>query len=212
MSSACGACPLGRAAVPNLCPFQERTLGAGTVLLRQGEVPDGVWYLKRGIVIVSSLSAAGQETSCALRGPGALIGAETLLVRGAAHETWALEDIVACRIPAADFASWLGTDETPTRAVLMLMLTERARLHDERIAVSGTAAARLARFLVAHRRLRGPYASIGMEKRLLARVLGIRAETLSRALATLRSAGALSDGADIIVRDEEILAQQSGDE
>jgi len=197
--AACDACLLGRAA-PGRCPFEETTIAAGTALHHQGDVPPAVWSVRRGQILLSSLSADGEETWCALRGPGALVGVEALARRPSPHEAWALTDVTVCRLEARAFRAWVGDDDTPAGAVLALTLEECERRERERGALAGRALERVARLIAAG-------ADPHIEQRLLARLLGMRAETFSRAVTQLRAAGALVDGPSLRVRDRAALAR-----
>jgi CRP-like cAMP-binding protein len=195
----CVACRLGRAA-RGRCPFEETTIPAGTALYHQGDVPQAVWAVRRGQVLLSSLSADGEETWCALRGADALVGLEALAERPATHEAWALSEVTVCRIDAWAFRAWVGGDDTPAGAVLALTLEESERRERERGALTGRALERVARLLAAG-------ADPHIEQRLLARLLGMRAETFSRALARLRAVGAIGEGPSLRVRDAAALAR-----
>jgi CRP-like cAMP-binding protein len=203
----CGACTLGRACRPGPCPFHDLHRPAGTILLPQGETPACVWFVRSGTVLITSLSEAGDETLCALRGPGSLIGLEALRERATDYEAWALSDVVACRIDAASFRAWVGERVTPIGAVLEIALDEAAQRHDERLALAGRSVERVARFLLERRRIERCDQPLHVEKRVLARMLGMRAETLSRALHRLRDGGAIAPERPVRVIDPDALAR-----
>lgn len=207
----CSVCVLGRASLPDLCPFREVKRAAGTVLLDQGVVPETVWYIKEGTVLLSSVSTGGEETVCALRGKGHLIGLETLRGAPAEHQAWALSDVVVCGLGANQFNGWVGDLGSPMGAVLRLALADGALRRDERVALVGRSVVRLARFLLERRRVEGTDAPLPVQLQVLARMLGMRAETLSRALAQLRTAGALAAGRAVRVADPAALARVAGD-
>lgn len=228
MKPECYVCPLGRASLPSDCPFDERHLQPGTVLVRQGEVPSTVWFLKSGAVLLSALASSGHETYCALRSTGDLVGTEGMVDRQSPYESWAFGHVVACRLPIAQFRDWLGVDLTPTAAVLGIFVEEMRRLHEDRALLVGDAVSRVARYLLA--RLRDANARTArldgqaamppapstpdepLGKGLLARLLGIRAETLSRALHQLRELGAIRDDREISVADPHLLERLAGEQ
>jgi CRP-like cAMP-binding protein len=189
--SVCAVCPLGGASKPEPCPFHDQAKPAGTLILRQGEVPDRAWYVKQGTVLLSSVSTTGEETFCALRGPNSLLGLELLRDRPSGFEAWALSDVVLCRLDADSFRTWVG---------------------DERTALTGRSLQRVARFLLERRRLEGCDQPLHVEQQVLARMLGIRAETMSRALAELRRRGALAEGRVVTVVDAAELARAAGED
>jgi CRP-like cAMP-binding protein len=198
-TTTCEQCVLGR----HGCQLEEQQCRPGAVLLRQGEVPAAVWYLKSGFVLVSSMDDGGSETSCSLRGPGALLGLETLLGATIEYEAWALTDVVVCRMGAAEVTAWAKGTGAP--ALLQLSVEESLRRQHERIGLRGRAVTRLARFLV-EREQRG-LGPIEIEHQVLARMLGMRAETFSRALAQLEASGAVGDRRTMSVADPVQLRQ-----
>jgi CRP-like cAMP-binding protein len=75
----------------------------------------------------------------------------------------------------------------------------------ERHAIEGTAVRRVARFLDEAIGTQSSGESLRIPLAVLANVLGMRPETMSRALAELRAAGALGDGRSVHVVDREKL-------
>ncbi len=208
----CAACSLGRASNPGPCPFHDVHRPAGTILLQQGEPPACVWFVRHGTVLITSVSESGDETFCALRGPGSMLGMEALRGRPTDYEAWALSDVVMCRLDTANFRSWVGDRGTPMGAMLEIALDEAAQRHDERLALAGRSVTRVARFLLERRRIEGCDQPLHVEKQVLARMLGMRAETLSRALHRLRQGGAIADERHVRVVDPDALAQLAAGE
>lgn len=206
----CLSCRLGRASLPGRCPFHDVSRPAGTALLTQGEPPQQVWYVKQGTVILTSVDAGGDETLCSLRGPGSLVGMELLRGEPAHCHAWALTPVVLCGLDAETFRAWVGPQNGPIGAVLEFALDEASQRQQERIALSGRAVTRVARFLAAQQHVE-PGARLGLQHRTLARMLGMRAETLSRALGRLRSAGAIAPGSGVRITDMVKLEEIAGD-
>jgi CRP-like cAMP-binding protein len=201
---------LGLASQPKPCPFRNQTRPAGSILLHQGETPRTVWLVLEGTVLLSSFDTNGDETLCALRGPGSLIGSEAIRGAPVDYEAWTLTDASLCALGADAFDAWLGAARSPGRAIAELVLDELIRDREERIALTGSAVARVARFLVEDLRRRG--GALDVEQKVLARMLGMRPETLSRALARLRDVGALAEGRRIRVLDAHRLEQLCDEE
>ncbi len=200
----CKSCPLGLASAPGQCPFEESVKPPGTVLLRQGERPEAAWYVRSGQVLISVSSGNGSG-SCAVRGAGALLGLEALLGEPSGCEAHALSDVVLCALDIDDFRAWIGPLVSPQGTVLTLALREAARQTEERIALEGSATQRVARFLLGRHVAGAGDSALEIQKQLLARVLGMRPETLSRALAELRERGVLGRGRRVTVVDPEGL-------
>lgn len=215
MKPECYTCPLGRASLPGECPYEERHLTPGTVLVRQGIVPATVWYVKSGAVLLSTLSSSGHETYCAMRSTGDLVGTEGMVDRESPYECWAFGHVVACRLTVAQFRHWLGPDASPSAAVLGIFVEQMRRLHEDRALLVGDAVSRVARYLLA-RATEVAAATADTDepigKSLLARMLGIRPETLSRALLQLRELGAIHEERDITIADPHLLERLAGND
>ena len=210
-SNPCARCPLdGVSRGP--CPFRPAQRRAGSLLIAHGEIPDSVMLVRSGTVLHTAVSPDGEETLCALRGPGALVGLELLRAAPTRSETWALTDVQMCRLDGGAVAEWLGPMHSPLGALLELSLAELATREVERVALSGRALRRTARFLVEHHGMHGDRVALHVEQQVLARMLGMRPETLSRALARLRQLGALAPGRGLRVIDEKRLREVAGEE
>jgi CRP-like cAMP-binding protein len=170
-------------------------------LFRAGDTPVCVWYVRRGLVLLSSMNRDGSEAQVGLRGPGALIGLEALDGAPATYQAWALSDVGLCRLDSVTFRAWVGDPEAPAAVVARLALDELARCRQERNAISGKATARVARFLVERARAEGSEQPLPVQQQLLARMLRMSPETLSRTLARLRAVGALAPGRGVAIAD-----------
>lgn len=208
--SGCQSCPLGKASLPASCPFHNVGRDPGEILVAQGEVPPAVAFVRAGSVVLSSVLPSGDETYCAVRGPGSLFGLELLGGEAAAYQAWALSPVVLCLLSAGAFRQWLGRPDSPMGAVLLLALGEAERRRRDRAALAGTALVRVARFLVERRQIEGRDAPLSVSRQVLARMLGMRPETLSRAVATLRSRGVLAQKGSLRVLDPKRLAGVAG--
>ena len=201
----CAHCDLGRSALPHSCPFDGQ-IPAGTVLHHQGERPKQVWFVKAGLVLVSSVSGSGEEVRCAIRGPQALLGLESMAEQPADYTVCTLTRASICAMDVDGFRNWVGNLSSPLGAVLQMALREMSERGVERQQLTGGATERLARFLLQHTEMNGPgSASLDVPLNVLARVLGMRAETLSRSISELKLAGALARTRHITVDDVGVL-------
>lgn len=175
------------------------------MLSQEGAVPETVMYLRRGQVVLSTPSAASRGGSCAVRGPDTILGMEGALGRPLPYEVRALTDVTLCLLPTESFRAWLGPLDVPLGAALRLSLDETLRRVGERQAIEGTAVRRVARFLLQVSAEDDPGEPLRAPLGVLASVLGMRPETLSRCLAELRASGALGPERGIRIADVERL-------
>lgn len=203
----CQTCGLVLRSGAGDCPFRDTRRPAGSVLLQQGVKPETVIYLRRGQVVLSSNAASGAEVSCAVRGPDTMLGLELLLDQPMPYQVWALTDVAYCTLDRTAAEAWVGERKTPAGAALTYSLEESARRVGERQALQGPALRRVARFLLQHSEADGSGEPLKTPHRVLAGMLGMRPETLSRTLADLRAAGALARGRTVHIASLERLRE-----
>jgi CRP-like cAMP-binding protein len=205
MQHDCSSCALGVASRPGPCAFEHRHFAAGERLASQGTLVDRVWYLKSGLLLLDGVSEDGDTSSCALRGPGSLVGLESLNGEELPHDVWTVTDVEACLMDRPGFERWVGLDHTPAGAVLRMTLREVGARREERASVTAGAVERLARFLLMWNESPEADRLDSVPRHVLARVLSLRAETLSRALRKLRDGGALTPGHALEIADPALL-------
>jgi CRP-like cAMP-binding protein len=200
----CQTCRMAPSSGDQACPFTDTRLEAGARLAEAGQVPSQIVLLRRGQVVLSASAGAGRDVSCAVRGPGTLLGLDAVLERELPYEVRALTHVAACSVGAESFKAWMGPLDSPLGVAFRLSLEETARRTGERQAVEGTSVRRVARFLC-EATDDGDREAPGIPLGVLASILGMRAETLSRALAELRDRGILAPGRKICVSDPAAL-------
>lgn len=85
----------------------------GQLLLHEGSRPMGVYCIKSGKVKVFKLGQQGKEQITAILKEGDLVGYRAMLGDSLFHvSVEALEDVVACHIPKADFMSAFNNDKS----------------------------------------------------------------------------------------------------
>ena len=203
----CQTCGLVLRSGTTACPFRDTRRPSGTVLLPQGVTPDTVIYLRRGQVVLSSTAVSGAEVSCAVRGPDTLLGLELLLSQPMPYQVWALTDVAYCVLERAQAEAWLGDRSTPAGAALIYALEEASRRVGERQALQGPARRRVARFLLQQSQTDAGGEPFETQHVVLAGMLGMRPETLSRAFAELRAAGVLARGRAVRVANPKRLQE-----
>ncbi len=188
--TSCAECSLGQAAGEKRCSFAPVTLHAGTTVCAQDERPRVVYFVKSGLISLSSSTESGMELSLVLRGPASLICTEAMRGQPSPYEVRALSRVRLCGLSGEEMKRWIGPLRSPAQAVLDLLLQENRLRHVEVNFREGSCLQRVARFALA-------YAAFLQErpdavrKQVLARMLGMRPETLSRCLTRLEQCGAI---------------------
>jgi CRP-like cAMP-binding protein len=200
----CPVCPLGGVNWPNGCPSRERRVNAGCTLIEQGDSPKAVMLLRQGLVGLSTVDDVGAELGCTVRGPKTLLGLESVFAMHLTYRVWALTNLLLCEAPLARLGPWIGSLDTPLGALMRLGMEEANRRATERLDVGGGSVSRVARLLL-RRCVELQRSKLELSQRLVARVLSMTPETVSRALAKLHDAGAVSSTRPIAVGDVEKL-------
>ena len=191
--TACSRCPVGLASgvgERGRCPFVPRKRPAGAVLHVVGDAVERIWFIKAGSVLVTrSMDDEQVEgTPWAIRRAGGFLGLEGL-VRPEHHESArALTDVTLCSAPRDVVETWLQRHGTASRVLLDAVLRSGVRERPLRGNADGTAPQRAAAWLLGH----APQAaSRQVTRRVLAGLLGMRPETLSRTLRAIEAQGAI---------------------
>lgn len=192
----CKRCPVGIAsgvAERGRCPFVPRNRAAGAVLHVAGEGVERVSFVKKGAVLITrSVDEERVEgTPWAIRRVGSFLGLEGLVGTHHLDSARALTDVTLCSAPLEAVLAWLDGRRAAARIVLESALRSGTRERPLRGNADGTASRRAASWLLenADRRLPG-----AMPRRVMAGLLGMRPETLSRALRALAERGAIRHG------------------
>jgi CRP-like cAMP-binding protein len=201
----CPSCPIGVAAARDGCPFVREKHRPKRRLRLRGAPTEKVTFIKRGYAVLSS--GTGQRHL--LRGPGTLVGWETLTEGPgpATHTLTTLTDCETCMLDPDAFRAFVATRAAQ---VLPLLVAELESRDGEARYASGPARVRVARFLLARLRRGGAAYPVELQNKSLARVLALRPETLSRVLTQLRARGILTLGAGLFVKDVVGLAEIAG--
>ena len=205
-----------------LAPFGRETLAALLAearvmvappfhtVFRQNDEAEAVWVVIEGTVGQVAEIGPGETCLVELIGPGQALGEAGLFDTGRyAVTARAITEARLARIPAAPILARLEVEPALRRHMLGFL---SARLHSlvRQIALLKlmSAAQRVAGFLLG---LCGPRAGaqtlhLACERRIIAGLLGMTPESLSRSLAQLRALGVRSQGKrDIAVEDPERL-------
>ena len=200
----CNACSLGVAS-QGRCRFTPTTRESGATICAQGERPRTVYFIKEGFVSLSAVSPRGSELLLTLRGPTALLCTESLQGEPSPYEVRALSRVKICGVSGESLNQWVGPDWSPARVVLDLLLAESRQQRDEVNYRQGDCLSRVARFALAHARFLADRPN-AVRKQVVARLLGMRPETLSRCLTKLEKDGVVDATRGVKVLDTRRLA------
>ncbi|MBL8939256.1 MAG: Crp/Fnr family transcriptional regulator [Archangium sp.] len=187
------------------CPFTSRRVVAGERLWMQGDIPKEVVFVREGLLSVSTTEPSGTESLSAVRGPRSLLGTESLSSHPAHASVEALTDSTVCTTPPSQLQQWVGP-QTPAASLVGLLVDEHARNARDTNLRTGPSLARLARFLLDFAKLVDAGRKAPFSKQHVARILGMRAETLSRCLRQLVDSGIIDSGRHVRVKDTSRLA------
>jgi CRP/FNR family transcriptional regulator, cyclic AMP receptor protein len=194
-----------------------RSYRRGDLLFLEGERSDDVYLVVEGRARVFITTAAGNEVTLSVRGPGDLVGEMAALDPVAPRSATVVAlAVLRCRvIRAAELIEFLEGQPRAALALLHLVIG-RLRDSDRRRAEFGSydATRRLARILVeaaASAPTAVPGGGLALSQQELAGLIGASRESVGRALAELRRLGLVSTGRrTITVHDPAALRLYAG--
>ncbi len=207
--TSCSSCPCGQAAAVRWggrCPLVDRKRQRDETLALEGQPIETVWFVKRGTVVLSRSGADGVDRPRLVRGPGSFLGLEVLVRTTHADTIRTTEPTVVCGISRDSLESWLGPKGTPARMALEQTLLATADDRPRAAGADGTALERVARWI-----LDDVTGQCRVPRRVVANLLGMVPETLSRALAYFHDEGLIElTRRSITVRDRQRLEALAG--
>lgn len=165
----------------------ERQRSAGAVLYLAGEAAERIMFVKRGAVTLARDvdHARGEGVTWTVRRPGSVLGAEALVRATYLDSARAVTDVIVCVAQLEEVDAWMRTREGAGRALLECVLSTQCADAPRRASSEGSARQRVASWLL--EQARDPAAAL--PRQVVAALLGMLPETLSRALASLASRG-----------------------
>lgn len=175
------------------------------MLFLQGEDSSTVWVVKKGSVALSR--ANGEENgvgrAVAVRGPRSIVGLETLVASSYVYTATIATDAWLCAISSDRFAGWIGPKDSPAYLALTQVIRTSISAERHRSSSRRSATHRVIAWLL------DESDSLPLEtpRRIVADLLGIRAETLSRILVKLSASRAIElSRTSLTIADREALA------
>jgi CRP/FNR family transcriptional regulator len=198
-----------------LCVMRRRRFPAGTVLAREGELPDGVYALQEGLVKLVGPGPHGHPRIVDLFGPGDLVGLGGVFGRRTTFDTIAITELAACYSTVQGFKNLLISNAHVALGLAdhMSCVVDREA---ERLRGIGTNTAieRVAGFLVDGRlpRTGTNRVILPLRRRELAALLGVAPETVARSLTRLAAEGLIrvSSREITILDDEGLISRADG--
>lgn len=207
--TSCSSCPCGQAAAVRWggrCPLIDRKRARDETLALEGQPIETVWFLKRGTVVFSRLGPDGVERPRLVRGPGTFIGLEVLVRSTHADTVRTTEPTIVCGIGRESLDAWIGPRGTPARMALEQTLLATADDRPRAAGADGTALERVARWI-----LDDAATGCRVPRRVVASLIGMVPETLSRALAQLHEQEVIElSRRSIVIRDRARLESMAG--
>ncbi len=203
-----------QASLERIFRFQVEQHEAGELI--ELDRKDGlVIQIRSGRVLATTVDQAGHETLCVLRAAGAVLGLEALDGLVLPYFLWTLSDVELGIAPAGPARDWIAADEQLSGVLLRNALRGIRVCLSERMALHGSATARLSRLLLDAAGESDTTAAgrvvLGLPKNVLARMLQMRPETLSRVLRKLEESGAIVLEPELAVADRKLLAEHVND-
>ena len=181
-------------------------VNAGSILLERGVLPDCVYFIETGTVVLGIAGKAlGQPLEHQLGlvdVPGWLEASAGVLGLPSVVDAIASTSVTLRRVPLAEFQGMVSTVASPMLGVLQDMA--RAHRQQTELAISRVAKdaeARCAEWLLSHAQSseKGVCSVLFLQrKRMIAAQLGIAPETLSRALRHLRERRLISGSGRVV--------------
>jgi CRP-like cAMP-binding protein len=202
-----GSCPCTHApevGAYGRCPRVDVQRRKGSVLFAEGEPSAGVWYVKRGCVLLlrESPGGSGDPTPFAIRRAGSFVGIEGLVSRTYLYTARVTSPSILAYGGREVVESWLSNGAS-ARMVLEQVLRTECQDAPRAATTDGSAQERVARWILAESE-RGTLSQV--PRCFVAGLLGMAPETFSRALTGLGKAGAVEiTRRTLRVRDAQIL-------
>lgn len=182
-----------------------RTFAKGAFLFREGERAEGMFIVLCGVAKVVRFTPDGRETVLHLVRRGNTLGEGAMFQRGTFPASAVAVDGVRALFLEAEALFGLVAENPELALKMLAALSLRLRMFAHKLAAQGQggAAVRLATYLLHRRQIGGgDVVRLGVSREVLANLLGLARETLSRQLSRFAESGLVAlEGRDIVLLD-----------
>lgn len=181
-------CPLADVCSRGSGPFREIRRRQHNILYVQGTAASQVFFVQRGSVSLHRMSTENRSLgrTRALRHVGTFLGMEALIDQNYQDSARAETDLVLCVASRERVESWIGEPTSVSYLLLKTLLQTEGDDLLPRSSPDGTAVQRVATWILDQYQLEQ---TTDVPRKVIAELLGMRQETLSRALHALRDEG-----------------------
>lgn len=164
----------------------DRARRAGANLFVEGEPAEKVWFVKRGLVSLSRAVDARAGAVWTVRRPGSILGLEGLQRATYLDTAQAVSDVVVCVASREAVQAWVARRAEAALALLGCVIDAQCGDTPRRAGSDGSSVERVATWLLD---TDAQAQAAGVPRAVVAGLLGMEPETLSRALSALASRG-----------------------
>jgi CRP-like cAMP-binding protein len=186
-------CPIASVCSRSRGPFREVQRPQHNILYVEGEAAKHIYMIRKGSVSLHRASTENRALgrTCALRHDGALVGVEALVSDVYQSSARAETPLLLCMATTTRITEWLSERSAASRVLLEAVLKSREEEFLPQSSPDGTAVQRVAQWLL--NRSDVP-SERNLPRNVMADMLGMRPETLSRALHALADLGFIEVG------------------
>ena len=181
-------CPIANVCSRSRGPFREVQRPHQSILYVEGQPAEYVYLIRKGTVSLHHAKTENQTLgrARALRHEGALLGVEALVSPTYQSSAKAETPLLLCMATSNRVADWVAERHAASRTVLESILRTGAEEFEAQSSPDGTAAQRVAHWILERYETE---LDNDLPRTVMADMLGMRPETLSRALRGLAKKG-----------------------
>lgn len=190
----------------------EKTFDPGVTIYSQGDVPNHLYYIRKGLVGLTSISINGNESLLRVFGKGFLFGHRALISEDSYHaNSHTLCKTQVYSLSKEDFTKLIHSNPKASILIAKILATELKRSELRLRDMSGKKV--IGRIIEAIIFLKGRYPDYQWTRREIGEFAGAKTETVSRAITKLQDLGHLyKEGRGLHIKDPTKLIALVDDE